>query len=48
MTILVTGGSGQLAQALAEAAGARPVRVVGRPDVDFDRITGLPAVLAAL
>ena len=47
MTILVTGGSGQLAQALAEAAGARPVRVVGRPDFDFDRITGLPAVLAA-
>jgi dTDP-4-dehydrorhamnose reductase len=47
MTILVTGGSGQLAQALAEAGGARPVRVVGRPDVDFDRITALPAMLAA-
>ncbi len=52
MTILVTGGSGQLAQALAElatvgAAGDRPVRVVGRPDLDFDRITALPAMLAA-
>ena len=46
MTILVTGGSGQLAQALAEAAGERPVRVVGRPDFDFDRIAALPALLA--
>jgi dTDP-4-dehydrorhamnose reductase len=34
MTILVTGGSGQLAQALG-AAGQ--VRVVGRPAFDFDR-----------
>lgn len=46
MTILVTGGSGQLAQALAEAAGDRPLRVVGRPDFDFDRIGALPRVLA--
>lgn len=46
MTILVTGGSGQLAQALAEAAGDRHVRVVGRPEFDFDRIAALPRLLA--
>ena len=46
MTLLVTGGSGQLAQALADAAGHRPLRVVGRPDVDFDRIAALPRLLA--
>ena len=40
--ILVTGGSGQLASALAALGGAR-VRVVGRPDFDFDR----PATIAA-
>jgi dTDP-4-dehydrorhamnose reductase len=34
--ILVTGGSGQLATALAEAGGNR-VRRVGRPEFDFDR-----------
>jgi len=45
--ILVTGGSGQLAQALAEAAGARLLRVVGRPDWNFDQIAALPAMLAA-
>ncbi len=35
-TILVTGGTGQLAQALARAGGAR-VDVVGRPVFDFER-----------
>ena len=40
--ILVTGGSGQLASALGQAAGARDVRVVGRPDWDFDRVATLP------
>jgi dTDP-4-dehydrorhamnose reductase len=35
--VLVTGGSGQLASALAAAAGALPVRLVGRPAFDFDR-----------
>jgi dTDP-4-dehydrorhamnose reductase len=37
--ILVTGGSGQLASALSTlgAAAGVPVRVVGRPDFDFDR-----------
>ncbi len=46
MSILVTGGSGQLAQALGAAAGARTLTVVGRPDWDFDRIGALPALLA--
>lgn len=44
--ILVTGGGGQLARALGAAAGARELRVVGRPDWDFDRVAGLPALLA--
>jgi dTDP-4-dehydrorhamnose reductase len=44
--ILVTGGSGQLARALGAAAGPRKLRVVGRPDWDFDRVAGLPALLA--
>lgn len=44
--ILVTGGSGQLARALAEAAGSRKLRVVGRPALDFDRLASLPALLA--
>jgi dTDP-4-dehydrorhamnose reductase len=35
--ILVTGGSGQLATALAAAAGTRPLLRVGRPQFDFDR-----------
>ncbi len=42
-TFLVTGGSGQLATALAKAAPAR-VRIVGRPAFDFDR----PGTLATL
>jgi len=42
VTILVTGGSGQLASALAELGGAR-VHRVGRPDFDFDR----PETIAA-
>jgi dTDP-4-dehydrorhamnose reductase len=35
--ILVTGGTGQLARALAQAAGERRLAVVGRPEFDFDR-----------
>jgi dTDP-4-dehydrorhamnose reductase len=35
-TILVTGGSGQLATSLAHAGGER-IRRVGRPEFDFDR-----------
>ncbi len=42
--ILVTGGSGQLAQALGVALADMPHRVVGRPEFDFDR----PETLAAL
>ena len=45
--ILVTGGSGQLARALGMAAGGRALQVVGRPDWDFDRVAGVPALLAA-
>ena len=45
--ILVTGGTGQLARALAAAAGARPLAVIGRPDFDFDRPRTLLAPLAA-
>ena len=44
--ILVTGGSGQLAQALARAAGGR-VEVVGRPAFDFERPDSLDAVIRA-
>ena len=43
--ILVTGGSGQLARGMADAAGARPLRVVGRPMFDFDRPDTIAAVL---
>ncbi|HET9018452.1 MAG TPA: dTDP-4-dehydrorhamnose reductase [Acetobacteraceae bacterium] len=43
--ILVTGGAGQVAQALADAAGRHTLRVVGRPDFDFDRPETLRAVL---
>lgn len=41
--ILVTGGSGQLARALAAAATDLMVRRVGRPDFDFDRPTTVDA-----
>ncbi|GAC1337296.1 MAG: dTDP-4-dehydrorhamnose reductase [Acetobacteraceae bacterium] len=44
--ILVTGGSGQLATAMARAGGDA-VRVVGRPAFDFDRPESLDACLAA-
>jgi len=50
-TILVTGGTGQLAQAIARAAAAFPelgrVSVVGRPEFDFDHPHTIAAVLAA-
>ena len=46
--ILVTGGSGQLAVALEAASAARnmPLRRVGRPAFDFDRLDSIAAVLA--
>jgi dTDP-4-dehydrorhamnose reductase len=43
MTILVTGGEGQLARALADAARGRAIARVGRPGFDFDD----PATIAA-
>ncbi len=43
--ILVTGGSGQLAQALGVALADLPHRVVGRPAFDFDRPETLAATL---
>ena len=43
--ILVTGGSGQLARALSDAAGTRPMLRVGRPAFDFDAPSTLPAEL---
>jgi dTDP-4-dehydrorhamnose reductase len=46
--ILVTGGTGQLARALAEAAEARPLVVIGRPEFDFDRPETLLDPLAAV
>ena len=50
MTILVTGGTGQLARLLGQAglgqACGADVRVVGRPDFDFDRPDTLEAALA--
>lgn len=44
--ILVTGGSGQVARALG-AAGGDAVRVVGRPEFDFDRPESLAACFTA-
>lgn len=42
--LLVTGGSGQVAQALARAAGAR-VQVIGRPEFDFENEASIAAAL---
>ncbi len=46
MTILVTGGAGQLATAMAALGGAS-VRVVGRPEFDFDRPETIDALFDA-
>jgi dTDP-4-dehydrorhamnose reductase len=46
MTILVTGGTGQLATALAAAGGGR-VRCVGRPEFDFERPESLETAFRA-
>lgn len=46
MTILVTGGSGQLATELALHGGA-DIRRVGRPDFDFDRPETIDATFEA-
>jgi dTDP-4-dehydrorhamnose reductase len=47
MTILVTGGTGQLATALA-ALGESRVQRVGRPDFDFDQAGSVKAVFQAV
>src|SRR3954449_11286810 len=46
--ILITGGSGQLAVALEQAAASRDLsaRRVGRPALDFDRPTSIADVFA--
>ncbi|WP_284943898.1 dTDP-4-dehydrorhamnose reductase [Acidisoma cladoniae] len=48
-TILVTGGSGQVAQALVRLAPAHDIDVVcvGRPDFDFDKPETIDAVFAS-
>ena len=45
--ILVTGGSGQLASALMDAKGRRPLQLVGRPAFDLDDPAAIPALLSA-
>src|SRR5271165_5360673 len=52
MTVLVTGGGGQVALALEAAAseaaaGDPPVRRIGRPEFDFDRPETIAASVAA-
>jgi len=47
VTILVTGGTGQLATALASLAGGRKLVVIGRPTLDFDQPDRITEVLAA-
>lgn len=48
MTILVTGGSGQVAQAIKRHAGALPVRVVGRPEVDLEHPDSITAIMKSV
>jgi dTDP-4-dehydrorhamnose reductase len=42
-TVLVSGGTGQLAVALENAAGERDILRVGRPDFDFDQLESIEA-----
>ncbi len=46
-SILVTGGTGQLASALMDAKGRRPFVRAGRPAFDFDHLAAVPAFLRA-
>ena len=46
--VMVTGGSGQLARALAAEPDGLDLRVVGRPAFDFDRPASLAASLAGI
>ena len=47
-TLLVTGGSGQLAGALDAAASACDIHRVGRPDFDFDRPESIDETFLAI
>lgn len=47
-TVMVTGGSGQLARALGSEPDGLDVRVVGRPAFDFDHPATLAACLAEI
>jgi dTDP-4-dehydrorhamnose reductase len=47
MSILVVGGTGQLATALAALGQGRDLAVVGRPSLDFDQPDRIAATLAA-
>jgi dTDP-4-dehydrorhamnose reductase len=46
--VLVTGGNGQVAQALMARASGRGLRLAGRPAFDFDRPEAIPALLRAV
>ncbi len=46
--ILVTGGTGQLATCLVAQAGGQNLRLIGRPELDFDAPDRIPATLAAI
>ena len=46
--ILITGGSGQVARALEAHAGSLPVKRVGRPELDFDNLAAIPALLESI
>ena len=47
MTILVTGGTGQLATAMGALAQRRDLMVLGRPTLDFDRPDRIAEMLAS-
>jgi dTDP-4-dehydrorhamnose reductase len=47
-TLLVTGGTGQLAAALESTPSRHDVRRVGRPDFDFDRPDSIDAVFRSV
>ena len=42
--ILVTGGSGQLATALMDRGAGRDLCLIGRPELDFDRLDAIPGL----
>jgi dTDP-4-dehydrorhamnose reductase len=46
--ILVTGGAGQLATCLMQLGGGLNMRLIGRPELDFDALDAIPATLAGI